>query len=171
MFIALPVHAGGLKAELDRSDTLIHMDHPTVLNGTLHNGSASRIYLTGFQVMISNNAAGDMYNPALLHEELRQLDPGQTWDGPLIAVTPKHRGPLDVTGSVILKGGASPDAVDTLATIPLELTIDDPRRKEDGTFERGTVPACDRSPRSLLRPVRTRVCAKGRSMRLRGRRV
>jgi len=150
---SLSVRAAGLDASLDRYDTSIPMQPPTVLNATLHNGGASRLYVTGVRVMLSNNAAGDVYNPALLYQEVRQLDPGQTWDGPLIQVTPMHRGSLDITGRVVLKGGTSPEASGTLATIALQLTVLDPKREADGTFERGTRPACDRSLEACCVPT------------------
>jgi hypothetical protein len=39
----------------------------------------------------------------------------------------------------------TPEAADTLAKIPLQLTINDPRREMDGSYDRGTLPVCDRS--------------------------
>jgi hypothetical protein len=134
-----------LSAELDRSNATLPINQSTVLSATLHNGGTAPIYITGIQVTMSENASGDIYNPTRLHEELHSLNAGQTWDGPLIMITPKHRGPLTVTGSIFLKGGLSVDSSGVLLSIPLTLMIDDPRRNADGSFERGTKPLCDRS--------------------------
>ncbi len=84
-----------------------------------------------------------MYNPSLLHEELHQLDAGQTWDGPLVVVTAKRRGALWISGSILIKGGTLLSSTATLAAIPLHLTVDDPKRGMDGSMNRGIIPVCD----------------------------
>ena len=104
------------------------MDRPAVLEVTLSNTTTAPIYLTGVQVILTNGASGDVYNPTLLQERLHKLDPGQSWDGPLVVIKPKHRGPLVASGSIEIKGGASPGFGELLASIPLHLTIDDPKR-------------------------------------------
>jgi len=120
------------------------MGHPAVIEATLSNNATFTIFLTGVQVVLTNGASGDVYDPALLQEQLRKLGPGQSWDGPLVVIKPKHRGPLLVKGSIELKGGASPDSGNRLASIPLHLTIDDPKRDWDGSYVREAKPACDR---------------------------
>ena len=153
---AMSAHAAGFEATLDRDEITVGMDHPTVIQATLRNTGSASIYLTGVKVRLSEGASGDVYNPALLHEKLRRLDPGQNWDGPLAVINPNHRGPLWVKGSILLTGGSTPDSVDSLASIPLQLTIDDPRRESDGSYVRGTVPACDRPIEACCDPSETR---------------
>jgi hypothetical protein len=152
MLPAAPGDASGLDAELDRYETSIPIDQSTVINGTLHNSGKAAIFITGVQVHLSNSATAEVYNPALLQEQLRQLGPGQTWGGPLIVVTPKHRGPLQMRGSIVITGGKSPSVSDLLATIALRLSVDDPKRQPDGTFERWVVPVCNRSASACCEP-------------------
>jgi hypothetical protein len=142
---AAPTHASGLEATLDRYEMTVPMDPPTVVQVTLSNKGSTSIYLTGVKVVLSEGAVGDVYNPDLIHEKLQKLEAGQTWDGPLVVVRANHRGPLWVKGSIHLTGGSRPDSADLLASIPLQLNIDDPRREPDGSYDRWTVPACDRS--------------------------
>lgn len=143
--LAGPADASRLEATLDREEITAAMDAATVVQATLRNKDSVPIYLTGVKVQLSEGAIGDVYNPALLHERLLRLDPGQSWDGPLAVVTPNHRGPLLVKGVIRLIGGSAPDSVDALASVPFHVTIDDPRRELDGSYARGTVPVCDRS--------------------------
>jgi hypothetical protein len=121
------------------------MGSPTAIQASLHNSGSAPVYLTGVKVLLSVGASGEIYNPALLRERLFKLDPGQSWDGPLAVVRADHRGPLLVKGSIRLLGGSTPNSEDTLASIPLRLTIDDPRRELDGSYDPGDVPACDRT--------------------------
>ena len=137
--------ASGLEAALDRYEITVAVDPPTVIHATLRNRGTAPIYLTGVKVLLSEGAVGDVYNPVLLHERLLRLEAGQSWDGPLAVVKPNHRGPLLVKGSILLTGGSTPDSVDSLASIPLQLTINDPRRELDGSYDRQTLPVCDRS--------------------------
>ena len=141
----MPVHASGIEATLDRYEITLAMDSPTVIHVTLRNKSSAPIYLTGVKVLLSEGANGDVYNPALLHETLVKLNADQSGDGPLAVVRPNHRGPLLVKGSIRLTGGSTLDSTDSLASIPLQLSIDDPRRELDGSYDRQTAPACDRS--------------------------
>jgi len=143
---AAPALAAGLQATLDRDEVTMAMTPPTVLAATLRNESSAPLYVTGVKVLLSDGAWGDVYNPALLHERLLKLDAGQSWDGPLVVVSPSHRGPLVAKGSIHVIGGNTPASADLLASIPLQLTIADPRRSMDGTYDRGTKPVCDRTP-------------------------
>ena len=156
---AVCAHAGGLEATLDRFEITVEMDSPAVIRSTLRNGGQEPVYLTGVKVLLSPGASGDVYNPALLHERLQRLDAGQSWDGPLAVIRPNHRGPLLVKGSIQLVGGSKPDSSDPLASIPIQLTIDDPKREPDGSYVRGTVPVCGRSGGPCCDPSETRCYA------------
>ena len=133
-----------LEVKLDRYELSVAMDHPTVIEATLHNQGAAPLYVTGIRVLLSEGASGDVYNPAFLEDKLRKLEPGETWDSPLAIVRAKHRGPLAVKGSLLVSGGTSPNAKDVLATVPIYLSVADARRQVDGSFLRDAVPACDR---------------------------
>jgi len=142
--LSATAHAAGLEATLDQYEIAVVMDHPTIIEATLRNNATSPMYITGVEVTLTIGASGEVYNPALLQERLHKLDPGQSWDGPLVVIKPKHRGPLLVKGSIDVKGGMSPGSGNVLASIPLHLTIDDTRRNWDGSYVRDAVPACDR---------------------------
>ncbi len=149
---AASCRAGEFEGSIDQYAATLSPGQPAVIHATLHNGTQSRIFLTGFQVLVSYGASGAIYNPDLLHESLQALGPGQTWDGPLAVLTPKHRGPLSVSGSLIVKGGTSPKATDMLVSIPLRFSINDPSRNPDGSFNRDAVLRCDRSPEHCCDP-------------------
>src|SRR5258708_7641135 len=138
--LSAPVHPSDLEASLDKHELTVEMDHDAVVYVTLRNKSAAPIYLTGIKVQLSEGASGNVYKPELLHERLRDLGPGQTWDGPLAIITPNHRGPLVLKGAIVLTGGSILDSSATVASIPLQMTINDPRRQRDGSYERGAVP-------------------------------
>jgi len=147
--------AADLDIDLDRYETSIPMTAPTVFSATLHNPGKSRLYITGIRASLSENAVADVYNPVLLHEQLNHLDAGQTWDGPLFVVVPKRRGPLWISGSILIDGGVLQASTATLAVIPLHLTIDDPKRKIDGSINRGILPVCDRPADRCCDPAET----------------
>lgn len=152
---AAPAQASGLQATLDRYEITVPMGSPVVIEVTLRNNGSAPVYLTGVKVLLSEGAWGDVYNPELLHERLRRLEAGQSWDGPLVIVRANHRGSLLVKGSIHLTGGTAPDSADALASIPLQLTVDDPRRELDGSYDRGTMPVCDRTLRPCCDPSET----------------
>jgi len=156
---SFPLHADGLQATLDQYEVTIPADHPTALQATLRNATSSPLYFTGIDVSLTEGASGDVYDPALLQEKLHKLDAGQSWDGPLVLVKPKHRGPLLVKGSILIKGGATPDAQGLLASIPVQVTINDPRRELDGSYDEEAVPACDRDWDSCCDPSEA-LCAQ-----------
>jgi len=141
---AISAQASGLEATLDRYEITVPMGSPTIIQASLHNSATAPVYLTGVKVQLSEGASGDIYNPALLHERLFKLEPGQSWGGPLAVVRPNHRGPLLIVGSIRLIGGSTPASGDSLVSIPLKLTIDDRKRKFDGSYDPGDIPACDR---------------------------
>jgi hypothetical protein len=138
------VHATGLEATLDQSNIVINMAPPTVLQVTLRNTGADPVYITGAGLLFSDGIEGAINDPALLQDKLRMLNPGESWGGGLVVIRPSHRGPLLVKGSITLKGGETPKSVDVLATVPLTLTINDPRRALDGSYDPSAVPTCDR---------------------------
>jgi hypothetical protein len=153
--ITLPclVLAKGLEATLDQYEITIPADHPTALAVTLKNTTTGPLYFTGIEVSLTEGASGDVYDPTLLQEKLHKLDAGQSWDGPLALVKPKHRGPLLVKGAILIKGGNAPDAQTLLASIPVYVTINDPRRQLDGSYDHEAVPACDRDWDSCCDPL------------------
>ena len=159
--ITAPRQAHGIDAELDRYETSIPMNQATVFNGTLRINGTAAVFITGVQVQLSNSATAEVYNPALLQERLRQLGPGQTWGGPLIVVTPKHRGPLVMIGAITIMGGTSSGASNKLASIPLHFTIDDPKRELNGRFGRWVSPACDRASTPCCEPQESLCVQRG----------
>ena len=134
----------GLQAQLDYPQQKLVMNQPTVLSATLVNRSTATLYITGIRMDLSRNVSASLYKEDLLLQQLRTLAPGQSWDGPLLKMTPSHRGPLVVGGGVLMQGGASPSSTTTLASLALLLPIDDPKRDRDGSFLRGVPAECDR---------------------------
>jgi hypothetical protein len=133
-----------LEATLDRYEITLPMNVSTGIEASLRNSGSVPLYITGVKVQLSEGASGDIYDPALLQERLFKLDPGQSWDGPLVVVRPHHRGPLFVAGTIRIIGGSTPASADSLASIPLKLTIDDHKREMDGSHDPGDIPVCDR---------------------------
>ena len=155
-------NASGLDAALDRYEITIATGLPTVIQATLHNHSSSPIFLTGVKVHLSEGVRGDVYNPAQLHERLlKKLDPGQSWDGPLAVVNANRRGPLMAKGSIVLTGGSTPDASESLVSLPLRMTINDPRRNLDGSYDRTALPVCDRPVDHCCDPAETNCYQSG----------
>ena len=151
--------ANGLEATLDQPEETIPADHPTALHVMLRNKTSATLYFTGINVSLTEGASGDVFDPALLQEKLHSLDAGQSWDGPLVYIKPKHRGPLLVKGAIVIKGGNAATAADQLASLPLHITINDPRRELDGSYDEEAIPVCDRDADTCCDPEEA-LCAQ-----------
>lgn len=169
-FAVSSAYAGGLSAELENPDQPLVPGADSVFQVSLQNETTAPLFITGVSIKLSDNATGEVYASAFNQEGLNVLAPRQRWEGPLVTLRPRRRGPLAIVGGITVRGGPSSSSAGALTVLPLRLLATDPRRALDGSFLRGTTAACDRpstecceesEPQCIQRPGHCLYVAEG----------